>query len=205
MLAVFWGLVLFYAVVAYAVFNPRTDDDYRRTYVTREFGVYPPSAFFEGRNGLTYEPGTVLDMTKSTARLHLNRFDWIWQGGAGPGLDRYTGRIFVHLRPELEPAQRAHVLKLDLVCAFPDGVSGRFTVSLNGAPIGAFVCAETPGPFVFEAMLPPGSIGIERYDEIRIGREPENWSDRAATILGRRIAALQLAAFEIEPLDDERP
>ncbi len=56
--AAFGILVLFYAAVGAMVLRPQVDEDYRRTYLTREFGVYPPSAFFKGGTGWTTFLGT---------------------------------------------------------------------------------------------------------------------------------------------------
>jgi hypothetical protein len=199
-LAVLGALVLFYAGVLGMILKPRYDEDFRRTFVTGEFGVYPPSEVFKGRNGLDYAPGTRVDLTRPKPRLYLNRFDWLWQGDPGPRLKKLSGRIFVHVEDALRRPDRPHRLSIAAVCAYPAGIAGRFRVSVNGSDVGGFTCADHPEPFVFSADLPAGAIGVLEYDEIRLTREPEGLSDRLATAFGMRIPGFQMPWFAIETL-----
>lgn len=197
-LSAFALLVGFYLAVGAMVLMPPEDEDFRRTYLTREFGVYPPSAFFKGRNGLDYTPGETVDLTKAVPRQYLNRFDWLWRGPPGVWLDGYRGRIFLHVRDDLRRPEAAHRLSLTAACAYGDDVAGRFTVSVNGVPSVAFACPAGTEPFTVVADLPPGSIGRARYDEIRLERTPEGLSDRFWTALGQRLPGFALVSFKVE-------
>ncbi len=199
-LIAFGLLVAFYLAVGGMILHPRVDDDYRRTYLTREFGAYPPSAFFKGRNGLDYVPGETADLTDPKRRLLLNRFDWIWRGPPGPRLDGTKGRIFVHVVDEARRPDMPHRLSLTLVCRFPEGVVGRFGVTVNGKPATAFTCPAGDQPFTVSAELPAGSIGAERYDAIVVTRELEGFSDRVATAVGALLSSFSLVSFKVETL-----
>jgi hypothetical protein len=194
------ALIVFYGAVAFMILSPRMDEEYRRTFVTREFGAYPTSKVFDGRNGLDYAPGTRADLSKSKQRLHLNRFEWPWRGPPGARMRGWSGRIFVHVRDDLRRPDRPHRLTLGAVCAFPAGIAGIFEVRVNGTPVGGFRCDGRADPMTFSAEIPPGLIGSLKYDEITVERTPEGWQDRLATRLGLRFAAFFLSWFEISTL-----
>lgn len=200
--AAFAILVAFYAAVGLLVLNPRTDEPFRRTFVTGEFGAYPVSPFFEGANGLDYRPGDAVDFTRPVARHLLNRFDWIWTGPPGPHLDGWRGRIFLHVADGARRPEAPHRLVLTMAYAADRAFVGRFAVAVNGRDAGGFSCPDRPGPFTFDALLPAGAIGRETYDGITLTRLPEGPADRLGTLVGARIAGFSLLALKLEPLHD---
>lgn len=196
-LAAFWALVALYGVVLFAILSPRWDEAYRRNFVTGEFGAYPTSPVFGGRNALAVDLDRPVSFGSPTGRFILNRFDWVGKEGVPHGLDRLSGRIFIHLPPETGAAERALTLRLSVRCAFPAAVAGRFRVMVNGAAVGGFVCADRPGDSVVAIPLPAGALGVNSYDGITVEREAEGWRDRVATELGMRRQAFKLVGLEI--------
>lgn len=190
-------LLGFYGVVFHAILTPRMDEDYRRTFVTQEFGAYPPSKVFGGRNGLAYEPGTRVTLDTDEARLYLARFDWVWLEPPAPSLKGFEGRIFLHLPADARDPAAAWRLRLSFVCALPAELAPTVTVAVNGRDLGTVACSTATGDVVFDAAVPPGLLGASTYDAITVRREPATLAERVKTRLGLRARALGLAWFEI--------
>lgn len=202
MLAIIALLGVFYLYVLKTVATPHVDEAFRRTFITREFGGYPASPVFKGKDGLSYKIGTRVTFTDDDSEAErnlLSRFDW---GGNreddGPYLRAFRGRLFFHIEDPQAIAGKPLLLKLAVDCNFPADYPATVSVAAGSVEVGRFTCAA--GHVEPEFTLPADRYGRHFYDSLTLVRTPSGLMERIATRLGLRADALQLVAFEIRQI-----
>lgn len=191
-------LGVFYLHVLKTAATPNVDEAFRRTFITREFGAYPLSPVYEGRNGLGYQVGTRVVFDTERTRLLLSRFDWTGYDAIGPYLESFHGRLFFHVTNAADIAGRPLMLRLTIDCAMPEGTSAHLAITANRHELGVVPCGRGRIEPVF--ALPPGAIGTRPYDRITLTRAPATLAERVLTRLGLRHDAVALRAMEIAPV-----
>lgn len=199
LIAVLFGFAAFYAFVVWSVATTPFSEAYRRTYMTREFAVYPQSVEFRPRDGLEYRPGKVVEVAEVKSRWYLARFDWWRFNPPTPFLKGLRGRVFLSVPAEARASGRPHRLRLEFTCRMPPGRETRLDIAVNGTTLGDVACGT--GPSVFETTLPAGLFPRDAYEDITITRRvPDLW-ERVATRLALRFDAVALDRFVISPVE----
>lgn len=185
-----------FALTLWQVAHPRVDEAYRRTFITREFAIYPTSPVYAPRNGLTYELGRRIPLAEGTNRWFLARYDFYRFDKVTPFLKGFRGRLYFHLPPPSRAVDRPHRLAMQITCRFPDKPLTELSVTVNGTPVGVVPCAD--GPSLFEATVPPGLIGARDYEMIEIRRTPRDLADRIETRFGTVYGRIAWDWFEVD-------
>jgi hypothetical protein len=190
------GMLVVFAITLWRIANPNVDEAYRRTFITREFAIYPTSPVYGGRNGLTYELGRRVQLAEGNNRWYLARYEFYRFDKVTPFLKGFRGRLYFHLPPMTRQPEKPHRLAMQITCRFDDKPATEMAVSVNGTPIGVVPCAN--GSATFEATLPPGLIGARDYDMIEIRRTPRDLSDRFETRFATAYGRVAWDWFEVD-------
>lgn len=190
-------LASFYFAVGYAILNPNIDEDYRRTYVTQEFGVYPSSPIFDGVNPLLYKLGSMHRFDTQEGQRLLSRFDWLTWKDRSPFLKGLDGRVFIKLENNTTKAA-LFKLTLGIKCAFQWRRNKLISFNFSSIRVGDGVCDQGENEFVF--IVPADILRWNDYNEIDISRRNIDFPERVRTRLGLRSRAVEIMYFKIEPL-----
>jgi hypothetical protein len=196
LLAPIAALMVFYAYVATLVVNPHVDEAYTRTFLTREFQLYPTADGWKPGDGLDYVVGTYVDFHRHDMRRWLGRLGWQRFDTPTVTLRAISAGIYLHLVGEADPGLKRHKLTIALICRLPLYHAGEIEVIVNGHAAGSADCGE--GAVTIEADLPAGSLGVHTYDTIEIARDEGSVFERIATRLGLRAQAVELAAMAVD-------
>lgn len=188
-------MLLVFAVTLWKIAHPNVDEAYRRTFITREFAIYPTSPIYGGRNGLTYELGRRVQLADSESRWYLGRYEFYRFDKVTPFLKGFRGRLYFHLKPETRAVDKPHRLAMQITCRFDDKPATELAVSVNDVPLGSMPCGN--GSATFEATLPAGLIGARDYEKIEIRRTPRDLADRLETRFATAYGRIAWDWFEV--------
>jgi hypothetical protein len=187
----------FYSAVGHALLNPNVDEDYRRTYITGEFGAYPSSPIFNGSNPLLYKIGTIHRFDTEENQLLLSRFDWLtWRDGSS-FLKGANGRIFPKLENKIIETS-VFKATFGIKCSFPEKVSTHISFSVSSNLVGSGVCNQEANEFVF--LIPANLLRWNEYNQIDVAICGVDLLERVKTRLGLRSRAVEIMYFKIEPV-----
>ena len=190
------AMLVFYVYVGVLFFRPHVSEAYRRTFLTGEFAIFPAADSWKPGDGLDYQVGTRLDFGRTDMRQWLARLDWRRVDTEAVTLRGAAGRVFLHLVGEDDPAARRHRLTLQLTCRQTARHAGPISVRVNGETVGGADCGD--GALTIEADLPPGSLGVNRYETIEITRPEGGFFERIAMRLGLRADAVELMSLTVD-------
>jgi hypothetical protein len=190
MLAACVACALVYAFVAYKVFTPHYTQDYKRTFVTNEFGIFPSPKPLHPENFLAVTAGEVIDY-RLMKRYHLHFYSWTVRYFDAVFMRRARGKIFFMLRASGAETKPTRVtLMMQCTSAVP------LTIRLNGQEAGIHPCPVAAGQLELDA--PIGLIKPDVYSEIEIARPAETWREKASLWLGLRDKEVRLMGFRVD-------